>query len=66
MVKVIEKQEVHFRIQIYDLKKNKSKIVKLENHGDFTAVDLKAFIESCFKNKSITDKYLKKNRVKLS
>ncbi len=67
MVEVIEKRRVHFRIQIYDLAKKEktgkgeSKVINLENEKDYDVSDIKIFIEACFKDKSITDKYLKKS-----
>ncbi len=47
MVMVIKREPAHFRIQIYDLKANKTKTISIGNHKDITLEKLKSLIIAC-------------------
>lgn len=44
MVKVLGREKAHFRIQIYDLVRGKSRNISLSNHSGLSADDLKEII----------------------
>ena len=47
MVTIIGKEKAHFRIQIYDLVKKKTKTISIANHKDITLEKLKEKIIKC-------------------
>lgn len=62
MVKVLGREKAHFRIQIYDLVRGKSRNISLSNHAGLTADDLKEIIINCLETPEATEKYLKKKK----
>ena len=62
MVKVLGREKAHFRIQIYDLIKGKSRNISLSNHSGLSADDLKDLVINCLENLEAIEKYLKKKK----
>lgn len=51
MIKVINKIQTRFRIQIYDLKEKKSKTIRLTDSGNYKVEDLQKMIVDCLNKK---------------
>lgn len=47
MVTIIGREKAHYRIQIYDLVKKKTKTISIANHKDMTLEKLKEKIIKC-------------------
>lgn len=62
MVKVLGREKAHFRIQIYDLVRGKSRNISLSNHSGLSADDLKEIIINTLEDPETTEKYLKKKK----
>lgn len=62
MVKVLGREKAHFRIQIYDLVRGKSRNISLSNHTGLSADDLKEIIINTLEDPEATEKYLKKKK----
>jgi hypothetical protein len=62
MVKVLGREKAHFRIQIYDLVRGKSRNISLSNHSGLSADDLKEIIINALEDPEATEKYLKKKK----
>jgi len=62
MVKVLGREKAHFRIQIYDLVRGKSRNISLSNHSGLSADDLKEIIINTLEDPEATEKYLKKKK----
>jgi len=62
MVKVLGREKAHFRIQIYDLVRGKSRNISLSNHSGLSADDLKEIIIKTLEDPEATEKYLKKKK----
>ena len=51
MVTIIGREKAHFRIQIYDLVKKKTKTISLTNHKGLKLEELKEMIIACLESK---------------